>query len=86
MSVKRKILTIVLVLAIIVIGAYVLISSQPNQRGGEEASPLQASEHLSFFQPLVCPLSSPASELGTSSAARSQRGNRMKAAREAKKA
>jgi len=35
MSVKRKILTIVIVLAIIVIGAYVLISSQPNQRGGE---------------------------------------------------
>ena len=35
MSVKRKILTIVIVLAIIVISAYVLISSQPNQRGGE---------------------------------------------------
>jgi hypothetical protein len=35
MSVKRKILTIVIVLAIIVIGAYVLISIQPNQRGGE---------------------------------------------------
>jgi hypothetical protein len=35
MSVKRKILTIVIVLAIIVIGAYALISSQPNQRGGE---------------------------------------------------
>jgi hypothetical protein len=35
MSVKRKILTIVIVLAIIVIGVYVLISSQPNQRGGE---------------------------------------------------
>ena len=35
MSVKRKILTIVIVLAIIVIGAYVLISSQPTQRGGE---------------------------------------------------
>ncbi len=34
MSVKRKILTLVIVLAIIVIGAYVLISSQPNQRGG----------------------------------------------------
>jgi hypothetical protein len=35
MSVKRKILTIVIVLSIIVISAYVLISSQPNQRGGE---------------------------------------------------
>jgi len=34
MSVKRKILTIVIVLAIIVIGACVLISSQPDQRGG----------------------------------------------------
>jgi hypothetical protein len=39
MSVKRKILAIVIVLAIIVIGAYVLISSQPNQRGGGLASP-----------------------------------------------
>lgn len=35
MSVKRKILATVVVLAIIVIGAYVLLSSQPNQRGGE---------------------------------------------------
>ena len=34
MSVKRKILNIVIVLAIIVISAYALISSQPNQRGG----------------------------------------------------
>ena len=35
MSVKRKVLATVIVLAIIVIGAYVLLSSQPNQRGGE---------------------------------------------------
>ena len=35
MSIKKKILTTVIVLAIIVIGAYVLIISQPNQRGGE---------------------------------------------------
>ena len=34
-SVKRKILATVVVLAIIVIGAYVLLSSQPNQHGGE---------------------------------------------------
>ena len=35
MSIKKKILAAVFVLAIIIIGAYVLISSQPNQRGGE---------------------------------------------------
>lgn len=35
MSVKKKILATVIVLAIIVIGAYVLIASQPNPRGGE---------------------------------------------------
>jgi hypothetical protein len=35
MSVKRKVLATLIVLAIIVIGAYVLLSSQPNQRGGE---------------------------------------------------
>ncbi len=35
MSIKKKILASVIVLAIIVIGAYVLISSQPNQRGAE---------------------------------------------------
>jgi hypothetical protein len=35
MSVKRKVLATVIVLAIIVIGAYVLLASQPNQRGGE---------------------------------------------------
>jgi hypothetical protein len=34
MSIKKKILATVIVLAIIVIGAYVLIASQPNQRGG----------------------------------------------------
>jgi len=35
MSIKKKILATVIVLAIIVIGAYVLLSSQSNQRGGE---------------------------------------------------
>ena len=35
MSVKRKVLATVIVLAIIVIGAYVLLASQPNQRSGE---------------------------------------------------
>lgn len=35
MSVERKALATVIVLAIIVIGAYVLISNQPSQRGGE---------------------------------------------------
>jgi hypothetical protein len=35
MSVKRKVLATVIVLAIIVIGAYVLLASQLNQRGGE---------------------------------------------------
>ena len=35
MSIKKKILATVIVLAIIVIGAYVLLSSQPNPRGGE---------------------------------------------------
>jgi hypothetical protein len=35
MSVWKKILTIVIVLSIIAITAYVLVSSQPNQRGGE---------------------------------------------------
>lgn len=35
MSVKKKILATVIVLAIIVVGAYWLLSSQPNQRGGE---------------------------------------------------
>ena len=39
MSIKKKILATVIVLAIIVIGAYVLLSSQPNQRGGVLASP-----------------------------------------------
>jgi hypothetical protein len=34
MSIKKKILATVIVLAIIVIGTYVLLSSQPNQRGG----------------------------------------------------
>ncbi|OLB70867.1 hypothetical protein AUI06_05860 [archaeon 13_2_20CM_2_52_21] len=34
MSVKRKILATAIVLSIIVIGAYVLLSSQSNQRGG----------------------------------------------------
>jgi hypothetical protein len=33
-SIKKKILATVIVLAIIVIGSYVLLSSQPNQRGG----------------------------------------------------
>jgi hypothetical protein len=35
MSIKRKILATVIVLGIIVIGAYVLLSGQGNQRGGE---------------------------------------------------
>lgn len=35
MSIKRKALATVIVLAIIVIGAYVLLRSQPNQRGDE---------------------------------------------------
>jgi hypothetical protein len=35
MSVKRKILATVIVLAIIVISAYVLLATQPSQRGGE---------------------------------------------------
>ena len=35
MSIKKKILATVIVLAIIVIGAYLLLSNQPNQRGGE---------------------------------------------------
>jgi len=39
MSVKRKVLAAIIVFAIIVIGASVLISSQPNQRGGGLASP-----------------------------------------------
>jgi hypothetical protein len=36
MSIKKKVLATVIVLAIIVIGAYVLLASQSNQRGGEE--------------------------------------------------
>ena len=39
MSVKRKVLATVIVLAIIVLGAYVLLASQPNQRGAGLASP-----------------------------------------------
>jgi hypothetical protein len=39
MSVKRKVLTVVIVLSIIVISAYVLLATQPNQRGGGLASP-----------------------------------------------
>jgi hypothetical protein len=35
MSIKGKILATVIVLGIIAISAYVLVSSQPNQRGGE---------------------------------------------------
>ena len=35
MSVKKKVLATLILLAIIVIGAYVLLASQPNQRGGE---------------------------------------------------
>ena len=34
MSIKRKILATIIVLAIIVISGYLLLSSQPNQRGG----------------------------------------------------
>lgn len=39
MSIKKKILASVIVLAVIVVGAYVLLSSQPSQRGGVLASP-----------------------------------------------
>ena len=35
MSIKKKTLTAIIVLGIIAIGAYVLLSSQLNQRGGE---------------------------------------------------
>ena len=35
MSIRKKILATVIVLAIIVISAYVLLATQPNQRGGE---------------------------------------------------
>jgi hypothetical protein len=35
MSIKGKILATVIVLGIIAISAYVMVSSQPNQRGGE---------------------------------------------------
>ena len=37
MSIKKKIVATVIVLAIIAIGAYVLIATQPTQRGGEGA-------------------------------------------------
>jgi hypothetical protein len=39
MSVKSKILATLIVLAIVPIGAYILLSSQPKQRGGVLASP-----------------------------------------------
>jgi len=39
MSIKKKILATVIVLAIIVIGAFVLVSGQANQRAGGLASP-----------------------------------------------
>jgi hypothetical protein len=85
MSVKRKILTIVIVLAIIVIGAYVLISSQPNQRGGEVG--LASPSVRTFIILSTVGVSSFITGFGARdviSRAIATR-NRMKASREAKK-
>ena len=85
MSVKRKVLATVIVLAIIVIGAYVLLSSQPNQRGGEGGL---ASPSVRTFVTLTT-VGVPAFITGFGFRDVISRAiathNRMKAAREAKK-
>ena len=84
MSVKRKVLATVIVLAIIVIGAYVLLASQPNQRGGGLAS----TSVRTFVILSTVGLSAFITGFGARdviSRAIATR-NRMKAARQAKKA
>jgi hypothetical protein len=85
MSIKKKILATVIVFAIIVIGAYVLISSQPNQRGG---GGLASPSVRTFVILSTVGLSAFITGFGARdviSRAIATR-NRMKAAREAKKA
>jgi hypothetical protein len=85
MSVKRKILTIVIILAIIVIGAYVLISSQPNQRGGGGLASPSVRTFIILSTVGVSAFITGFGARDVISRAIATR-NRMKAAREAKKA
>ena len=85
MSIKKKILATVIVPAIIVIGSYVLLSSQPNQRGG--GGGLASPSVRTFVTLSTVGVSAFITGFGARdviSRAIATR-NRMKAAREAKK-
>jgi len=84
MSVKRKVLAAIIVFAIIVIGASVLISSQPNQRGGGLASPSVRTFVILSTVGLSAFITGFGARDVISRAIATR--NRMKAAREAKKA
>ena len=86
MSIKGKILATVIVLGIIAISAYVLVSSQPNQRGGEGG--LASPSVRTFVILSTVGVSAFITGFGARdviSRALATR-NRMKAARQAKKA
>ena len=87
MSIKRKILATVIVLAIIIIGAYVLLSSQSNQRGGE--SGLASPSVRTFVTLTTIGASAFITGFGfrdvISRAIATRNRNRMKAAQEPKK-
>jgi len=84
MSVKRKVLAAIIVFAIIVIGASVLISSQPNQRGGGLASPSVRTFVILSTVGLSAFITGFGARDVISRAIATR--NRMKAARQAKKA
>jgi len=84
MSVKRKVLAAIIVFAIIVIGASVLISSQPNQRGGGVASPSVRTFVILSTVGLSAFITGFGARDVISRAIATR--NRMKAARQAKKA